>query len=206
MDAMRSLGRDHFGDGVGIVRLALRPGPDGRGRTHLVGETRPVGPEARRWRAVRFAEPHPGPGANAGIKCEGVALYARAGEAAARAGADDALLVDAAGYVVEGARTNLFIVRPDGVLVTPPLARGGVAGVAREVVLEQLAEAQEAEILARDLLHARELVLVNAVRGAVHVFVLDAQRLPGGAGTPWTDRMHELLLSDPGPAGPVRRR
>ena len=51
------------------------------------------------------------------------------------AGADEALLTNTDGFVVEGASCNLFWVDGD-TLCTPPLASGILAGVTRVVVLE----------------------------------------------------------------------
>lgn len=45
-------------------------------------------------------------------------------------GANEALIVDRGGHVVEGASSNIFIVR-EGVLITPPLDAGILAGVTR---------------------------------------------------------------------------
>jgi len=50
-------------------------------------------------------------------------------------GADEALLCNTDGYVVEGASSNLFWVEGDTVC-TPPLESGILAGVTREVTLE----------------------------------------------------------------------
>src|SRR5207237_8017976 len=51
------------------------------------------------------------------------------------AGADEALLLNTDGHVVEAASSNLFWVR-DQTVCTPPLTSGIVAGVTRTVVLE----------------------------------------------------------------------
>src|ERR1051325_6883858 len=50
-------------------------------------------------------------------------------------GADEALLVNSEGYLVEGSTSNLFWVR-DGTICTPPLPSGILPGVTRAVVLE----------------------------------------------------------------------
>lgn len=47
----------------------------------------------------------------------------------------EGLLLDADGHVIEGTRSNLFIVEGN-VLTTPDLSRCGVAGVTRDLVLE----------------------------------------------------------------------
>jgi branched-subunit amino acid aminotransferase/4-amino-4-deoxychorismate lyase len=70
------------------------------------------------------------------------------------AGADEALLLNTAGFLVEGASSNLFWVQNGGVN-TPPLASGILAGVTRAVVRE-LCEAhgvpfQEAQLKPAEL-------------------------------------------------------
>jgi aminodeoxychorismate lyase len=51
------------------------------------------------------------------------------------AGADEALLLNTDGFVVEGASSNLFWIERD-TICTPPLAAGVLAGVTRAVVVE----------------------------------------------------------------------
>lgn len=58
-----------------------------------------------------------------------------AGRAARRAGAREAIMLNPQGYVAEAASANVFFVR-GGVLCTPALATGILAGITREVVLE----------------------------------------------------------------------
>jgi branched-subunit amino acid aminotransferase/4-amino-4-deoxychorismate lyase len=181
------------------VRLALRPIASATRAAMAAGATRALGSEPRLWSVIRSAEPHPGPRGLPGIKREGVALYDAARDAAKRAGADDVLLVDSQGRVVEGARTNVFVVTSDGALVTPPLAHGAVAGVAREIVLERVSEAREEEVPLASLAAAREIMLLNAVRGAVRVLTLDGRPVGQKAEPSWTGRLHALLLSDPPP-------
>lgn len=62
-------------------------------------------------------------------------LYSAAEAKARSAGADEALLVDAGGRPVEGAKSNLFVATDDAI-VTPPVEAGPLAGVARRTVLE----------------------------------------------------------------------
>jgi branched-subunit amino acid aminotransferase/4-amino-4-deoxychorismate lyase len=197
--ALLALGGEGFGDGAGVVRLSLRPDAERPGETLNVGETRPLGIEPRLWRAIIFCGTHPGAGVVAGAKREGVACHDAARAASREAQVDDALLFDRAGLLVEAARTNVFVVGGDGALRTPPLGRGAVAGVAREIVLERVAEAREADVPREALAAAREIVLVNAIRGAVRVCEIDGLALKAAAGGGWTERLHALLLSDPPP-------
>jgi branched-chain amino acid aminotransferase len=51
------------------------------------------------------------------------------------AGADEVLMLDAAGHVAEGSGQNLFVVK-NGVIRTPPVSAGILKGVTRDVVIE----------------------------------------------------------------------
>jgi branched-subunit amino acid aminotransferase/4-amino-4-deoxychorismate lyase len=70
--------------------------------------------------------------------------------AAAQAGAEEAIIVDPDGFVVEGAMRNVFAVLRDAV-VTPPLSRGLLPGITREAVLEVMGERPEVQCSARDI-------------------------------------------------------
>src|SRR5206468_3863066 len=88
-------------------------------------------------------------------------------EEARAAGADEALLVSPAGELLEGAASNVFVVR-DGVVCTPPLASDVLPGITRALVLECCAalgvEARQAP-MHRDLLGpADEIFVTNSVQ------------------------------------------
>ncbi len=102
----------------------------------------------------------------------------RARRAALAAGHDEALFIDTNGTVIEGAGTNLFIVR-DGVALTPPLASGPLPGIARAQVLSLLgyARAREAVITTADLLAAPEVFVTNALLGVMPVSRIDDRTL-----------------------------
>lgn len=103
--------------------------------------------------------------------------------AAARAqaaGADEAILLDQAGNVLEAAGSNVFAVRA-GRVSTPPATRPILPGIGRARALEALA-AQEADLTAEELTQADEVFLTNAVIGAVAVVAIDGR--PIGSGTP----------------------
>jgi branched-subunit amino acid aminotransferase/4-amino-4-deoxychorismate lyase len=103
----------------------------------------------------------------------------RARRAALAAGFDEALFIDTAGEVIEGAGTNLFIVR-DGVALTPPLASGPLPGIARAQVLALLgfARARETILTTADLLSASEVFVTNALLGVMPVSRIDDRTLP----------------------------
>lgn len=93
------------------------------------------------------------------------------GEARA-AGAFDALLRTAAGALVSGAMTNVFVVR-GGRVETPTVDRAGVAGILRQVVLRECAAlgipAAEHTLRSEDLFAADEAFVTNARIGVVPV-------------------------------------
>ncbi|WP_323752926.1 aminotransferase class IV [Marinobacter sp.] len=95
----------------------------------------------------------------------------------------EVLMANAAGHVVEGTRTNLFIQTDDG-WRTPPPHSVAVMGVMRRYVLERLhanGEAvHEAPILPDDMLapNCRGIYLTNSVLGVVSVRTLAGQNLP----------------------------
>ena len=162
-----------FGAEPGIVRIEARR--DARGALALVGSTRGLGPDPRLWSAISAA--HAGPHALApGAKLTRPDVES-AREAARAAHADEALMFDAKGRLVEGARANVIVVHEDGALLMPALALGGVRGLALEVLRETLPEIAEAELTREDLSRARELIAVNSVRGAKPIARLDGAQL-----------------------------
>jgi branched-subunit amino acid aminotransferase/4-amino-4-deoxychorismate lyase len=182
--------RAHFPDREGVLRLEAHPGA---GAPRLLATSRALGPEPERWRARSAPETHPGPGAAPGVKWLDDPFWAPIRAATRAAGADEALVFDAAGRLVEGARTSLVVVLADGRACTPPLARGGVAGVARAVALAALPELAEADVPRSALAGAREIVALNAVRGARPVTWLDGAAVGAGLPGPWAERLARAL-------------
>jgi branched-subunit amino acid aminotransferase/4-amino-4-deoxychorismate lyase len=158
----------------------------------LRGAATALAPDRRAWRAV--AGSHPGPSCVSSAKSTAREHYEAALGAAHAARADEALLFDASGHLVEGARTSVVVVRADGRLATPPLARGGQAGVAREILLETLAELREEDVSLFELRRAREVIAVNAVRGARAIVALDGHAIAAGHAGPWCERIAAALV------------
>lgn len=95
----------------------------------------------------------------------------------------EALMFTAAGQLIGGTMSNVFIVR-GGRLLTPRVERCGVAGVMRQVVLREAAragiEAAEVQLTAADLVGPAEILLTNALIGVRPVCALDGEaRAPG---------------------------
>lgn len=80
----------------------------------------------------------------------------------------EGLLLDAEGHLIEGVRSNLFMVL-QGHLVTPDLSRCGVAGIQRGRVmawaLQYGVTLQVRNVMLEEALHADELFIVNSVIG-----------------------------------------
>jgi para-aminobenzoate synthetase/4-amino-4-deoxychorismate lyase len=75
------------------------------------------------------------------------------------------------GELTEGGRSNVFL-RRDGAWLTPPLDAGVLPGVMRAVLLDDPAwQAREARLAVDDVLHAQEVVVCNALRGAMRARV-----------------------------------
>ena len=86
----------------------------------------------------------------------------------ALAGADEGLMCDGSGRVLEATRSNVFVVI-NHALLTPPLTEAGVLGVMREVVMERAAQhglrVLEQTLTLDDVVGADELWLTNALDG-----------------------------------------
>jgi branched-chain amino acid aminotransferase len=105
--------------------------------------------------------------------------------AARRAGADEAILINSAGKVTEGATTNIFLVKA-GRLLTPALEEGLLPGVTRRVVMELAASqslpVEETSLTPPDICAAEEAFLTNALLEIMPLVSLDHQ--PVGEGFP----------------------
>jgi para-aminobenzoate synthetase / 4-amino-4-deoxychorismate lyase len=82
-------------------------------------------------------------------------------EARVESGADEVLFVDPEGFLTEGSFTSLFVER-EGMLLTPPLYRGLLAGVFRTKLIAE-GRAREADLREEDLTGG--FFLGNMVRG-----------------------------------------
>ena len=99
---------------------------------------------------------------------------------ATNAGADEAILLNARGHVAEGTADNVFAVR-DGVLLTPPVTDGALAGITRAAVIE-LAETSgipwaERSLGAFDLYTAEECFLTGTGAELIPVREVDGRAL-----------------------------
>lgn len=95
------------------------------------------------------------------------ALYDRAWQEAEKQGGFDSLFCNAAGNITEGGRSNVFI-KLAGKWYTPPLSDGVLPGIMRGVLLEDTQlQAVEKSLSLQDLQQADEILVCNALRGAL---------------------------------------
>ena len=120
------------------------------------------------------------------IKTVGLLPNVLAREAAKRQGAQEALFVDADGFIKEGAATNAWIVSKDGKLVTRPAEHGILRGVTRTTVIEVAAKlglaVEERAFSVEEAKNARELFITAATTLVMPVVRIDG--LPVGNGHP----------------------
>ena len=115
---------------------------------------------------------------------------------ACRQGADEALLLNAAGRVVEASVANVFCVRAER-LLTPPPSDGALEGLTRATVLELAGEqrvpAEERSLGRFDLLAAEEVFLTGSGAGIVAVGSLDGIGIGKGGPGPITRRLSQAF-------------
>ena len=96
-------------------------------------------------------------------------LYDQAWQEAVNLGGFDALFINEQGFVTEGGRTSIFV-KPHGSpeWLTPPVSAGLLPGVMRAALLADPAlNAREANLTINDVSMADEIMLSNALRGAI---------------------------------------
>jgi branched-chain amino acid aminotransferase len=102
-------------------------------------------------------------------------------------GADEALLLNAAGMIAEASVANLFAWR-DGELLTPPATDGALEGITRRSVLELAPgigiAARERTLGRFDLFAADEAFLTGSGAGLVPIRSLDGRPIGSGAPGP----------------------
>ena len=171
---------------AGLLRITWSSGagPWGSGRgggpgTLVVG-TGPgnVWPPAERVHLVPWRRNEHGP--LVGLKTTSYAENVMALTTAKRVGCSEALFANTAGHLCEGTGTNVFLVI-EGVLVTPPLSSGCLAGVTRELVME-LADVVERDIDPAELGSADEAFLTSSTRDVSPISAVDGVEMPAAPG------------------------
>jgi branched-chain amino acid aminotransferase len=142
-------------------------------------------------------------GALVGIKTTSYAENVLALAEARRHGASEAIFANTAGNLCEGSGTNVFLV-VDGLLLTPPLSAGCLAGVTRSLIIECCGlHVVERDVPITALAEAEEAFLTSATRNVQAVRAVDGRPMPSCPG-PRTQAAaaaySRLQATDPDPA------
>jgi len=182
----------------GVGALGLDPGLASRPLRVII--TTPLAPPAAElyergiatvtYRAARLADHTEASGAKLGNYLVAVLATRKA----ALSGAKEALIVDSAGQVLEGATSNVFWLDGEGVLHTPGLDSGILGGITRKHLL-LVARALGRKVDERtpsldELLSAREVFISSSVRELLPVVAVDGQPIGGGRPGPVTRELH----------------
>ncbi len=116
---------------------------------------------------------------------------------AKKQGAAEALMIGRSGQILEGASSNVFIVK-DGRVRTPEPQPGILVGITRAVVLEAAARAgldvDEGEVRPEDLYGADEAFITSSIREVMPVVSADGRTIGVGTPGPVTRRLHQAYL------------
>lgn len=128
------------------------------------------------------------------IKSISSLLYVMAGLAAQHAHAEDCLLLNTSGNIIEALSSNVFFWY-NNTLITPPLSEGCVDGVLRRKILD-LADQhgipfREQMIAEPEVMLADEIILTNAIRGIQYISDINGKTF----GATKARELHELLLA-----------
>lgn len=130
------------------------------------------------------------------IKATGLLPNVLARQSAREAGAFEAWLVNERGFVTEGSATNIFIVAPDGALLTHPADNSILAGVTRGNVLKLARnlglEVGERPFTLAEALRAREAFITGTTMMVMPVVKVDDSVIGDGVPGPITRRLREL--------------
>jgi branched-chain amino acid aminotransferase len=114
-------------------------------------------------------------------------------------GFEEAIMLNDAGRVSDGWTHNVFVVT-DGVLVTPPISAGALAGITRETIMtlaaEEGIEVRAHDLVRTDLYLADECFLTGTAAGVVPVISVDGRGIgtgkPGLLTTSLKDRVTQI--------------
>jgi D-alanine transaminase len=118
------------------------------------------------------------------IKSVGLLPNVLAKQQAREAGVQDAIYIDRNGIVMEGASSNVWIVTPEGKLVTRPAEHGILRGITRTTLLDVAASlklsVEEREFKTEDMLAAREVFFTSATGTCLPIIEVDGKTIANG--------------------------
>jgi branched-chain amino acid aminotransferase len=108
------------------------------------------------------------------------------------AGCEEAVMLNAQGFVSECTGDNIFIIKEDH-LLTPPLSAGALYGITRRVVMEIAEESghrvAEANLSRHDLFNADECFLTGTGAEIVPIVKIDGRIIGDGKPGPITEKL-----------------
>lgn len=117
---------------------------------------------------------------------------------AQRAGAEEAIMLNGAGYVAECTADNLFVIR-DGRVLTPSPQDGALEGITRAAVLDLATamglECRETRLTRYDVYTADECFVTGTGAELMPVAEVDGRRIGSGEAGPLTRRLTEAFQS-----------
>jgi branched-chain amino acid aminotransferase len=171
---------------LGRLRITLTGGPGplgsdrGQAAATLILAVTPAVPWPEQIAAVTVPWVRNERSAIAGAKTTSYAENVVALRRAHQQGAHEALLTNTAGLLCEGTGSNVAVER-GGLLVTPPLSSGCLAGITRELFLEWATHhglpLLEDAVTLGELAAAPEVLLMSSTRDVQHVCMMDGRPL-----------------------------
>jgi branched-chain amino acid aminotransferase len=159
-----------FGDGDAALRIVLTRG----GRRLLLTEPLPEHPVTIRVATVTYAPSV----ILTGVKSISYAANMEATRIAQARGADEAILVQPDGIVLEAPTSTIFWTSPEGGLRTPALDTGILESITRAQIVREL-HVEEGAFQVDDLRAATEAFLASTTREVQPISAIDGRELPG---------------------------
>lgn len=110
------------------------------------------------------------------------------------AGADEAIMMNAQGYVTEGSGDNIFIVK-NGVVTTPPCYLGALEGITRQAIIELCGKLdiplKEEPFSMHDVYIADEVFFTGTAAEVIAARAIDGRTIGKGQAGPITLRLLE---------------
>ena len=160
-----------FGDEDAALRIVLTRG----GRRLLLTEPLPAHPETIRVATVTYSPSV----ILTGVKSISYAANMEATRLAQARGADEAILVQPDGIVLEAPTSTVFWISPEGGMRTPALDIGILESITRAQIVREL-HVEEGAFQVEDLRSATEAFLASTTREIQPVSAIDGRELPGG--------------------------
>ncbi|MDD5190492.1 MAG: branched-chain amino acid transaminase [Dehalococcoidales bacterium] len=115
---------------------------------------------------------------------------------AVSAGFDEAIMLNAAGYVTEGSGENLFIIR-EGKIFTPLTTDGALTGITRDTVMKLAKNELGLETIERhveriELYAADEIFMTGTAAHLTPISEIDRRKINGGEIGPITHKLQKL--------------